>query len=112
MSQLEDLQGFESDAGHCLVQLDRSLTQLNQILASESGTDFYFAVQGVSQGLKKLGRQMTEYVQEKRKEIFDEIDKESGRVESSHASTGSRKGNAANTERVRSGSEPVSASRL
>jgi len=112
MSQLEDLQAFENDAGHYLAQLDRALMQLNHVLIGESGTGFYFEVQGVSQGIKKLGRQMTEYVQEKRKEIFDEIDKESGRTEASHASTVQRKGDAANTERVRSGAEPISSPRL
>lgn len=112
MSQLEDLQEFESDSGYYLSNLDRALSQLQRILVSESSSDFYFETQNISQSIKKLGRQMTEYVQEKRKEIFEEIDQEAGRAGKSSEASVKGQGKFKDTEGVYTNAGVVPASRL
>lgn len=112
MSELEDLNEFENDAGHYLANLDRALVQLQRILVSESSSDFYFEAQSVSQGIKKLGRQMTEYVQEKRKTIFEDIDKEAGRVRAGLEGAASGQGNFKDTQRIHTSAGTVPTSRL
>jgi hypothetical protein len=109
MSSLESLNEFENDSLHYMSQVDRAFGQLMRILNDEDMGLFYSEVTGLAVELQKLGRQITEYANEKRTKIFEDIDREAGRgVRESGKSAVGRQSQYKNPTGINTSAQPVS----